>query len=130
MPRTSASSERSRSQEAYHEAQSGSSPSLMRYTVWCVSAASCRSSASRRSRSLDIAWTLRPSRLRRAFRSSGGGDLALDLVDEIEMEVEVAPQEVDDEQEILAPVLDRPRRFLGVVQSQHQIGDVLAQREH
>src|SRR4051812_21665745 len=35
------------SQSAYHDAQSGSSPSTMRYTTWCVSPASCRSAATR-----------------------------------------------------------------------------------
>jgi ABC-type Fe3+/spermidine/putrescine transport system ATPase subunit len=39
-PRICGSSDRSRSQSAYHEAQSGSSPSTIRYTRWCVSPAS------------------------------------------------------------------------------------------
>src|SRR5437764_3253128 len=46
-PRTSVSSDRSSSQSAYHDAQSGSSPSVMRNTVWWDSAASWRRSATR-----------------------------------------------------------------------------------
>src|SRR5947209_2508171 len=45
MPSRSGSSDRLSNQSAYQDAQSGSSPSTIRYTMWCVSAASCSRSA-------------------------------------------------------------------------------------
>ncbi|HEU0335437.1 MAG TPA: MMPL family transporter, partial [Gaiellaceae bacterium] len=57
----------------------------------------------------------------------GGRELALDLVDQVEVQLEQPPQEADHEQQVLAPVRQQHGGRLGVVEPGLQVGDVLAQ---
>jgi fluoride exporter len=59
-----------------------------------------------------------------------GRELALDLLDELEVELQVASQEGVHERQVLAPMLERLRGDLRVVESLHQVSDVLAERDH
>ena len=52
----------------------------------------------------------------------------LQLVDQVGVEVEVAPQEVDHEQEVLAPMGERSRRLHAVVEALVQVGELGAKR--
>ena len=62
----------------------------------------------------------RPGRYRRGV-ASVGVELALDLLDELEVELEQAAQEADDEQEVLAPVGQRLRARLGLGEAEGQV---------
>ena len=88
-------------------------------------------------------WT-RPSRSCAPFRARttrwprrssadpsplAGLELALDPVDELAVQVEQAAQEPGDEQQVLAPVGERLRARLELVDARRQVGDLVAQRD-
>src|SRR5207249_2455954 len=64
---------------------------------------------------------------RRALRFPGSGELALDLVDQLFVQVEESAEEVDHELQVFLPVGQVSGASFGVVEALAEVGDVVAQ---